>query len=364
MNGKEAEKLILWYRKSKRTFAWRDTGNPYDVWISEIMLQQTRMGAAQKYFTRFQKELPSVKALAACPDDRLMKLWEGLGYYSRARNLKKSAEICMEKYGGTLPGDYRSLLSLPGIGPYTAGAVASIAFGIPVPAVDGNVLRVLSRLSGSRKDITDPKTKKDYTNDLQIFLNDAAGKSGSHPEEFPAADFNQALMELGEVICLPNGTPLCEKCPLQKNCRAFLDHAADQIPVRSPGRKRRIQERTLLILKDGEKFLFQKRPEKGLLAGLYEFPGEEGFLTKEEAVSAAEKFGTEPLQVLALPDAKHIFTHIEWHMKAWEIRVSSFSKLPDTMKADCRFVTREELQAFAVPSAFRAYTDYYSLKKK
>lgn len=359
MNTKEAACLTAWYRKNRRTLPWRDTGNPEDVWISEIMLQQTRVEAVKDYFLRFRAALPSLRDIAACPDDRLMKLWEGLGYYTRARNLKKCAETCMRTYGGRLPADYKALLSLPGFGPYTAGAVSSIAFGIAVPAVDGNVLRVHARLTGCRDDIAEPQTKNRFTAELADFLASAAAQP-----DFRVADFNQALMELGALVCVPNGAPLCGSCPLSAYCRAYRDGTAAEIPFRSPKKPRRIENRTLLIIRDGERFLFRKRPEKGLLAGLYEFPGEPGFLTREQALSAALRYGTDPLYIEALPEAKHIFTHIEWHMKAWQIRVSSFSVLPEDPEHTYRFITREELKSFAVPSAFRRYTAYFALDRR
>jgi A/G-specific adenine glycosylase len=357
MNRKDADQLLKWYRKEKRMLPWRGTGNPEDVWISEIMLQQTRVEAVKDYFTRFRTALPGMEAIASCPEDRLMKLWEGLGYYSRVRNIKKCAEICIRDYGGKLPADYGTLLSLPGIGAYTAGAIASIAFGIPVPAVDGNVLRVYARLTGSRDDIAGPETKKRFTAELQSFLKQEAEKPS-----FSISDFNQSLMELGALLCVPNGAPLCGKCPLQKSCAAFLTGETGSIPFHSPKKARRIEERTLFIIRDGEKFLFRKRPPKGLLAGLYEFPGEPGFLSETEALDAAKRLGTEPLFIEPLPDAKHIFTHIEWHMKAYGIRVSSFADAARHLPDNVKFVTKKELKSFAVPSAFRTYIDYYALE--
>ena len=211
--------LLLWYRKNKRILPWRDTGDPEDVWISEIMLQQTRVEAVKGYFTRFREALPDAFAIAACPEDRLMKLWEGLGYYNRARNLQKCAEVLVRDYGGKLPADHEALLRLPGIGPYTAGAIASIAFGIPVPAVDGNVLRVWSRLTNNADDISLEATKQKFTSEIRPLLASDKGDREPSPVSSSVSDFTQALMELGAVVCVPNGAPLCEVCPLRSCCR-------------------------------------------------------------------------------------------------------------------------------------------------
>ena len=202
---KAVKPLLQWYEQNKRVLPWRSDPTPYHVWVSEIMLQQTRVAAVLGYYARFMQALPDVKTLAEVDEDELMKLWQGLGYYNRARNLKKAARVIMEKFSGTFPNTYEDILSLPGIGEYTAGAVASIGFGIPVPCVDGNVLRVLTRLIGDDSDITKPETKR--------FLRDALLMA--IPKENPAA-FNQALMELGALVCVPNGAPDCENCPLKK----------------------------------------------------------------------------------------------------------------------------------------------------
>ena len=359
MMEQDAVSLIGWYRKNKRILPWRDTGDPEDVWISEIMLQQTRVEAVKGYFVRFREALPDAAAIAACPDDRLMKLWEGLGYYSRARNLKKCAQVLVEQYGGKLPADHAALLRLPGIGPYTAGAIASIAFGLPVPAVDGNVLRVWARITGCTDDIALDATKALFTWEIAALL-ELMTRSR---EDFSAGDFNQALMELGATVCVPNGAPLCARCPMNHRCEALSEELTGLIPVKSGKKPRRREERTILVIRDGERFYFRKRPSKGLLAGLYEFPGEAGFLTQEQAVDAARALGFDPVRVTPLPAGKHIFTHIEWHMQAWEIRVSGFpAELPAEKRDGAVLVTKEELSQFAVPSAFRTWTEYYALK--
>ena len=376
--------LLSWYRENRRTLPWRNTGNPLDVWISEIMLQQTRVEAVKRYFVRFRSALPDAASIAGCPEDRLMKLWEGLGYYSRARNIQKCAQVLVRDFGGKLPADHETLLKLPGIGPYTAGAIASIAFGIPVSAVDGNVLRVYARLTGCTDDIALPATKKRFAEELDTLIRtcrenaaDAgiasplppagAGPSvtdsaGAAP--FSVSEFNQALMELGALVCVPNGPPLCASCPLRELCAAAREGLTETIPVKSGKKPRKIENRTILIVRDGDSFYLRKRPEKGLLAGLYEFPGVPGHLGSEEALQAAAALGFEPLRIAPLPDGKHVFTHVEWHMKAWEIRTAGFPLKGDAADAGqfSAFTAVRDLSRFAVPSAFRTWVDWYALR--
>ena len=396
MNTIDLQALVAWYEQNKRAFPWRDTGEPYDVWLSEIMLQQTRIEVVKRRFTAFKKELPTISALAACDDDKLMRLWEGMGYYSRARNLKKCAQTLVKEYGSHLPADYDTLLKLPGIGPYTAAAIASISFHLPHPSVDGNVLRVVARLEGVRDDVREPQTVKQLTSLLQPFFyssdfiaavdSDSCAKqnpvlsapkkkfifseseTNSHQDhrrllaELNPIDpgaLNQAIMELGETICLPGAAPDCAHCPLQKNCYAHLHHETDSIPYRSKNAERKIIHRTLLVIRDGARFLIHKRPAKGLLAGLYEFPGVEKTLTKKEALSEASLLGITPLFIKDLPKSRHIFTHREWLMCAYEIRVE---ELEGYSRAEYLLVTKEELLHLAIPSAFKTYTDYYSLR--
>lgn len=346
---KDLQALIAWYIQNKRSFPWRDTGDPYDVWLSEIMLQQTRIEVVKRRFLEFKNELPTIGALAACDDDKLLRLWEGLGYYSRARNLKKCAQVLMQNYDGKLPADHDALLKLPGIGPYTAAAIASISFRLPYPSVDGNVLRVVARLEGVRDDVRAPQTVKQLTSLLQPYYNKALNPG----------TLNQAIMELGETICLPGALPDCAHCPLQKNCYAHLHHETGTIPYRSKNAERKIIHRTLLVIRDGERFLIHKRPSKGLLAGLYEFPGVEKSLTKKEALREASLLGVTPLFIKTLPESRHIFTHREWLMQAYEIRVE---ELDDFSRAEYLLVTKEELLHLPIPSAFKTYTDYYSLR--
>lgn len=331
--------LLNWFSENRRTLPFREDPTPYHIWISEIMLQQTRMTAVLPYYERFIRELPDPASLAACDTDRLHKLWEGLGYYSRADNLKKAAAVICEKHGGELPADHAALLSLPGIGPYTAGAIASISFGIPVPAVDGNVLRVFSRLYNDRSDITQGVTK--------------ARMTARVAEEIPsdrAGDFNQALMELGALICVP-GEPKCSACPLSDRCEAFAAGTAALLPAKAEKKPRRIEEVTVLLVHSPAGWLLQRRPSSGLLKNMWqpwtmEFP--------LDRTTATERLHTLlPGAKLdeALPASKHIFSHIEWHMNGW-LAESDAVPLPDG------FLWADSMADYAIPNAFRAYKPY------
>ncbi len=339
--------LLAWYRASKRDLPWRQTTDPYRIWISEIMLQQTRVEAVKPYYARFLKICPNVKSLAELPADQLMKLWEGLGYYSRARNLQKAAKDIMSRFGGRLPASYDDLHSLCGIGDYTAGAIASIAFGIPVPAVDGNVLRVLARLQGSERDIADPATKKDWSAALAAVIPaDAAG------------DFTQSMIELGATLCGPNSEAQCHLCPMAPVCRAAKEGLAAVLPVRSPKKPRRIEKRTVLLVRDENRTLLSKRPPKGLLAGLFELPNTEGYLEEKEALAFVRALGLEPIRIKPLEDSKHIFTHIEWQMIAYEVTVRS--DFDEFENRNGFFLTDNKTlhEHYAIPSAFAAYKKY------
>ncbi|MBQ6452600.1 MAG: A/G-specific adenine glycosylase [Solobacterium sp.] len=348
MNKQTAEKIIHWYEENKRDLPWRDTGDPYAVWVSEIMLQQTRIEAVREKYMMFMKELPDIPSLASCDPDKLMRLWEGLGYYSRARNLQKCAQVLVQKYDGKLPDTYEELLSLPGIGAYTAGAIASAAFSRPVPAVDGNVLRVLARVHGIEEDIRDEKT----VNRIRELLLPV------YTEDIDYGSCNQGLMELGETVCLPRGTCHCDVCPLHTECIACHDHSLDRIPYRSKLKPRRIEERTLLVIQAGDRFLVRQRPHTGLLAGLWEFPSLSGFRSENEVIQALEKDGMHTLKIRTLPEAVHIFTHLEWHMHAYEVQI----KDPDTLPEHTGLYNKRQLRELALPSAFRVYTDYYDLR--
>jgi len=333
------ELLLPWYQNNLRALPWRADRLPYHVWISEIMLQQTRVEAVRGYYTRFLSELPDVSALADCDDDRLHKLWEGLGYYSRVRNLKKAAGIIMKDYGGAFPKRYEEVLSLPGIGAYTAGAICSICYEQPTPAVDGNVLRVVSRFTASRDSVSLPKTKQAFSEALTAVY--PTGQCGQ---------FTQALMELGATVCLPNGAPNCEACPLREKCASYPEALWKEIPVKEKKKARRIQEKTVLLLQCGNRFAIRKRADKGLLAGLWEFPNAEGTTDIQGALHLADEFGCHPSAPERSIALNHIFTHIEWHMTGHLITCRE-------MPPQFLWVTREELEkAYSLPTAFRQFT--------
>ncbi len=327
--------LLMWYRENARVLPWRSHPTPYRVWVSEIMLQQTRVAAVLGYYQRFMEALPTVADLADIPEDALMKLWQGLGYYSRARNLQKAARQIMEEHGGVFPSAYEDIRALSGVGDYTAGAISSIALGIPVPAVDGNVLRVVSRITGDEGDITTPAMKKRVTEKLgRVIPVDAPG------------EFNQALMELGATVCLPNGAPLCEKCPAYDFCRARLEERTGELPVKAAKKERRIEQRMVYLIFNGDRVALRRRAGKGLLAGLWEYPNEladgQDWL-KTWAVQERERRpgGT----------GKHIFTHIEWHMDAVIVEAQT-----DDLPEGWVWCSRAQLlHEYAVPNAFRAF---------
>lgn len=330
------EPLSAWYRENRRALPWREDPSPYHVWLSEIMLQQTRIAAVIPYYLRFLEAFPTPEALATVEDEELMKLWEGLGYYSRARNLKAAAVRIVEDFGGNLPADYKALLSLPGVGEYTAGAIASIAFGLPEPAVDGNVLRVIMRLCDCHEDVTRPDVKKRVTETLRAV----------YPEGEAAGILTQAIMELGESVCIPNGQPRCMECPLSPYCGALGANTVDELPKKTPKKPRRIEKRTVFLLEHGGAYAIQKRPEAGLLAGLWEFPSVEGALPPKEATAFAESLGTEVLECTPIGDAVHVFTHVEWHMTGYRVVLKG-------LPADMTPATPDELSArYAIPRAF------------
>lgn len=336
------EPLIAWYEKEKRDLPWRQTKDPYPIWLSEIMLQQTRVEAVKPYYKRFLEELPNVEALASVPEDRLLKLWEGLGYYNRARNLKKAAQQIMEEYEGEFPKTYEEILKLSGIGAYTAGAISSFAYNEPKPAVDGNVLRVMARLLADSEDIMKASTRKKMEERIEEIL--PADRAG---------DFNQALIELGAMVCVPNGEPKCESCPLAFCCQAHQEENWQAFPVKKKAKARRIEKRTVLLFRDGEKIAIHKRPAKGLLAGLYEYPNLEGHLTQKRVIAYAKEIGLMPVRVKKLGDAVHIFSHVEWHMIGYEVRVDELEK---ACLEPFLFITPAEMeQSYSIPSAFAAY---------
>lgn len=346
--------LQTWFEINQRDLRWRREPKAYYVWISEIMLQQTRVEAVKHYFDRFIEELPDVRALAECEEDRLLKLWEGLGYYNRARNLKKAATQIVENYGGVIPDTYEELLKLKGIGSYTAGAIASIAYQKPVCAVDGNVLRVLARVSGDDSDIAKQSVKGNVEKQLNTLIEAYSGEE-NHRILKPRI-FNQALMELGALVCVPNGAPLCEECPWNTFCVARRMGKTKELPVKTKAKQRRVEEKTVLILRMEHKVAIRKRKAKGLLHGLYELPNLDGFLTSEEVLAYLKEQGFSPLRIQPLREAKHIFSHVEWHMKGYQVRMEE--GLDSKEEAELLFVDVEEIESrYAIPSAFLAYRD-------
>lgn len=353
------EPLQEWYQGHARVLPWREEPTAYRVWISEIMLQQTRVEAVKPYFERFIRRLPDVRALAECPEDEYLKLWEGLGYYNRVRNLNAAAKQIMQEYGGELPRDYEELLKLKGVGHYTAGAIASIAYNLPVPAVDGNVLRVIMRVSADGSDIMKQSVRTALEQRLGALMR--CWSEGADAILRPRV-FNQALMELGALVCVPNGVPHCAECPWSIFCEARLQGRIAQLPVKSPPKERRIEEKTVFVIQGGDKVAIRKRADTGLLAGLYELPNRSGHLSPGEAAGYVQSLGYLPLGVQPLGGAKHVFSHVEWHMIGYSIRVEE----PDggNGKDDFLFVESGELrERYAIPNAFLAYARHIKLRE-
>lgn len=336
------EPLVQWYRENKRDLPWRENPEAYRVWISEIMLQQTRVEAVKGYYDRFLKTLPDVQSLAEAEEDQLLKLWEGLGYYNRVRNMQKAARQIMVDYHGVFPSDYEEIRSLTGIGSYTAGAISSFAFGKPEPAVDGNVLRVLTRILADHSDIMKQSTKTKMEKALRKVI----------PEGSPS-DFNQGLIELGAIVCVPNGEPKCQECPVAHLCRAREEGRISEFPVKKKAKARRIEDKTILVFRDDEEIAIGKRDKKGLLAGLYELPNVPGHLSRKEVENYCKEIGLLPIRIKKLPAAKHIFSHVEWHMIGYDIRVDELEK---TNKKEFLFIHPGEIEkTYPIPAAFEMY---------
>lgn len=329
--------LLCWYDERARELPWRENPTPYRVWISEVILQQTRVEAGKKYFERFIDQVPDIQALASIDDTKLFKLWEGLGYYNRAKNLKKAACMLMEQYDGALPADFRELKKLPGIGEYTAGAISSIAFGLRYAAVDGNVMRVLARMLCWNEDVRKEPAKRWAAEQIKRMLPNRAG------------DFNQALMELGALICRPNGDPLCEQCPVKKLCMAYQTETQDQFPVKAEKKLRKKQDRTVFLLISGKEIAVCQRPKKGLLGSMWEFPCAEQELSKEEAHDWLKEQGIQPIEICPAARHKHIFSHVEWNLSGWLVTADH---IPYVM------ANSEKLQnEIPIPSAFEPYVE-------
>ena len=329
--------LITWYQHNKRDLPWRHDITAYKVWVSEIMLQQTRVEAVKEYYQRFMTEIPTIKELANIEEDRLLSLWQGLGYYNRARNMQKAARIIETKYHGTFPSNYLEVLSLPGIGSYTAGAICSLAFHRPIPAVDGNVLRVLSRVMASFDDIAKSSTKKKYEQLLRSILTADM-----------VSDFNQGLMDLGALICLPNGEPKCFICPLRSLCLSYKQNLVSKLPVKSVKKPRQKIEKTILVLRYQDRYAIRKRADSGLLASMYEFPNVDGHYDIDEIKKILFHQKIEVQNITSLPPSKHVFTHLEWYMIGYEIICCK-------PNLNYLWVTEKELDQYSFPTAFRYY---------
>jgi A/G-specific adenine glycosylase len=356
LKTKDVSALIAWYRKAKRDLPWRKTGEAYDVWVSEIMLQQTRVEAVKPYYLNFMSKYPTVSDLASAKEEDLNRIWEGLGYYSRVRNMHKAAKEVEASFGGLFPVTFDALITLPGIGEYTAGAVSSIAGGENVPAVDGNVLRVYSRVEALKDSVSEASVVKEIRKSLQNVMD----KAKKEDDAFSPGDFNSAMMELGATVCLPKGAPKCEECPFSKVCKAKKEGKCEEYPVKTAKLKRKVEQKTIFILHSLEGIGLHKRPDKGLLAGLYEFPSVPGHLSRKEALEYIKSLGYHPLKCKRIEDAKHIFSHVEWQMRGY---FAELDAITDPAKHDPEnevvFVTAEERKsAYALPSAFSAYKKY------
>lgn len=329
--------LLPWYRENRRDLPWRQDKEPYHVWLSEIMLQQTRVEAVKGYYARFLDAVPTIEALAQCDDDLLHKLWEGLGYYSRVRNLKKAAIQIMEQHDGKFPEEYEKIRALPGIGDYTAGAISSICFNQPRAAVDGNVLRVFSRLMEDAIPIDLPAQKKAVTAALEAV----------YPAE--AGEFTQALMELGATLCGPNWAPKCDECPCKELCGGACHGTSQQYPVKLPKKGKREEEKTVFILSCDGCYALEKRPDSGLLAGLWQFPNVPGKLETATALDAVQQMGLRPQEITKQIERKHIFTHIVWQMRGIYLEVAEETE-------NYTWLTAEQIyEIAALPTAFRQF---------
>lgn len=335
--------ICEWYGENHRSMPWRDAPSPYHVWVSEIMLQQTRIEAVKAYYAKFIERLPQIRDLAEISDEELLKLWEGLGYYSRVKNMKKAARLVMEEYDGALPDSYEELKKLPGIGNYTAGAVASIAYRVPAPAVDGNVLRVLMRYLNCEEDIMKMALRHKVERSIMAVI----------PGDKPG-DFNQGIMELGETICIPNGIAKCEQCPIREKCQARIQDRVMELPVKTQKKARKIEKKTVFIPMQGSQVGICKRSDRGLLAGLWEFPWVEGNFTKKILEEYLQEQDVSYGNIQKLQPVKHIFSHVEWHMNGYRVEMK-----PDQagkLTQDIVWVSKEELaNDLALPVAFQGF---------
>ncbi len=338
-----------WYRKNARSLPWRESKNPYFVWISEIMLQQTRVATVIKYFPAFIKRFPTIHCLALSDTQDILCYWQGLGYYKRALNIHQAANIINKDYQGSFPSNYKQILNLPGIGPYTAGAIVSISFNHAIPAIDGNVKRVVSRIFFLNGDINKPNTIKKIKEKIYQII----------PENNPG-EFNQALMEIGATLCSP-GKPNCQLCPVNTHCNAASNMKQELLPIK---KKRKPPKNILMeiaIVKNNSRFLLVKRPNKGILADMWGFPAIEresvfsnGYdIHKQVEKMFALKLENKPIFIKYF---SHIFTHRIWNIYLYLIHVQ---KKLELFKSDVYWVKKEELGMYPIPRAFQKCLEKY-----
>jgi len=329
--------IINWYQKNKRMLPWRKDKNPYHIWISEIMLQQTKIEAVKKYYNRFIQEIPDVKNLSKIEEERLLKLWEGLGYYTRARNLQKAAKIITNELNGKFPTKYEELIKLPGIGEYTASAITSISFQEQVATVDGNVLRVMMRILNSKENVLEEAVRKKVTKALTETLKKYNVK---HP-----GDFNEGMMELGETICIPNTKPICNECPIKNFCKAYKENTQETLPIRIKKNRKKEENLTVFLIIYQNKVAVSYREEKGLLHHMYEFPNINKKLTKQETEAYLKSLHITG-KITKGPSHTHIFTHKKWKMQSYIIELTKEIKT-------YKFYTIKEIEEnLALPTAF------------
>ena len=335
------QQLIYWFEKDHRQMPWRETKNPYYIWISEVMLQQTRVDTVIPYFLRFIDAFPTVERLAAAEEGEVLRLWAGLGYYSRARNIHRGAKLICEVHNGKIPETRKELLKVPGIGPYTAGAVLSIAYGKPTAAVDGNVMRVFSRLFLIYEDISEGSTKKEMEKLCESVVSTVN----------PSA-FNQGLMELGAMICTPT-SPKCEICPLAFICKAREAGVQETLPIKKKKEPIKRINMELALLQKEDKILLTKRPSEGLLANLWALPATEEMVNstsgKGIVMELQENYGIEAVDPQAILEKSHIFTHMKWNMRIFRLKLLS---IVDIDYPEIQWVSLEEIDRYAIPTAF------------
>lgn len=329
--------LLDWHFASARDLPWRGERDIYKIWVSEIMLQQTRTETVKGYYARFLTAFPTVFSLAKAEESEVLKLWEGLGYYSRARNLHAAAKIVAFRRNGVFPDTTEGLKALPGIGDYAAGAIASIAYGKREPALDGNQARVLSRVWGYTDVIKTPRSL--YARALEFV-----------PDHEPG-EYNQALMGLGAMICLSRN-PKCDACPVKAFCASYRDGTQAEIPKKPEKMKRKIENRAVALVLNEEGSVYVRKREKGMLVGLWEFPGFADARTMQDVKACLEELGFEVRSLREIVKAKHIFTHIEWHMTGWLVKCT---RAP----SNAAFEDREGVRKLAMPTALKVLRDYY-----